>query len=56
MGPEKKDIEMIYMTVIRVKRGMKWDRCQIRVSGRVGGPLIFFFLESIGTTMIKENR
>jgi hypothetical protein len=29
--------EMIYMMVIRVKRGIQWDRFQIRVSGRVGG-------------------
>jgi hypothetical protein len=41
-----KNREMIYMTVIRVKRGMQWDRCQIRVSGRVGGTTKKFFFIS----------
>jgi hypothetical protein len=39
VGPWKKYGEMIYIMVIRVKRGMQWDRCQIRVSGRVGGSM-----------------
>jgi hypothetical protein len=37
VGPWKKDEEMIYMILIRLKRGMQWDRCQIRVSGRMVG-------------------
>jgi hypothetical protein len=37
VGPWKKGREMRYMIVMRVKRGKKWDRCQLRVSGRVGG-------------------
>jgi hypothetical protein len=38
VGPWKRDGKMLYMTVFNVKGGMQWDRCQIRVSGRVGGP------------------
>jgi hypothetical protein len=30
----EKEREMIYMMVIRVKRGMQWDKFQIRVLGR----------------------
>jgi hypothetical protein len=37
VGPQKIYGEMIYVTVIMVKIGMQWDRCQIRVTGRVGG-------------------
>jgi hypothetical protein len=46
---------MIYMMVCRVKRGMQWDRCQIRVSGRgrVHGKK---GLKMIGTTTIRMKR
>jgi hypothetical protein len=47
---------MIYMMVIRLKRGMQWDRCQIMVSWRMGDPWNFFFLEVIGTTKVREKR
>jgi hypothetical protein len=27
--------EMIYMIVIKVKKGMQWDRCEISVVGNI---------------------
>jgi hypothetical protein len=35
---EKKGLQVIGTTMIRVKRGIQWDRAQIRVSGRGVGP------------------
>jgi hypothetical protein len=47
---------VIGTTAIRLKRGIQWDRGQIRVSKKGSGPLKNIVLKMIGTTGITEKR
>jgi hypothetical protein len=42
--------------MIRVKRGIQWDRAQIRVLGKGVGSMKKIVLKMIGTMVIKEKR
>jgi hypothetical protein len=48
---------VIYTIVIKETRESQWDRCQIRVLGRVGGTIEKKKgLQVIGTMMIREKK
>jgi len=42
--------------MVRAKRGIEWDRSQIRVLGRGSGPQEKKVLKNIGTTIIRVKR
>jgi len=57
MGPLEKGRWVRYMTRIRVRREIQWERCQIRALGRGWmGPQKNKVLEVIGTMTMREKR